>query len=89
MKLLRSNAVSPMIGAIIWIVVAAVTGATVAFVIVGGVLWFILIFAVQETVRRVLSARRARLDVKRDHDRGQPTGKPSSRERSTAASDRG
>jgi hypothetical protein len=57
MKLLRSNAVSPMIGAMIWIVVSALTGATVVFIIVGGVLCFIVIYAVQEAFRRVLAAR--------------------------------
>jgi hypothetical protein len=61
-KLLRSNAASPLIGAVIWIVISAVTGATVAFIVVGGVLCFIVIYAVQEAFRRVLAARRPRAE---------------------------
>jgi uncharacterized membrane protein YfcA len=77
-----------MIGALIGIVVSAVTGATVVFIIVGGVLCFIVIYAVQEAFRRVLAARGARLDVKHDQDRGRPAAEPSSRKRPTAPPER-
>jgi len=47
-----------MVGALIWIVISAVTGATAVFVIVGGLLCFVVIYAVQEAFRRLFLNRK-------------------------------
>jgi len=58
--LLRSNLVSPIIGALIWIVVSLATGASLVFAFVGGILCLIVIYACQEAYRRLfLTGRRA------------------------------
>lgn len=51
---------SPIIGALIWIVVSLATGASLVFAFVGGILCLIVIYACQEAYRRLfLTGRRA------------------------------
>ncbi len=56
-KILLSSLLSAGIGAVIWIVVSAVTGASTLFVIVGGIGCGLVIFAIQYPLRRLVFKR--------------------------------
>jgi hypothetical protein len=56
-RILTSSLLSAAIGALIWIVISAVTGASAAFAIVGGILCGVVIFAIQYPLRRVILKR--------------------------------
>jgi hypothetical protein len=51
--MLSSSALSAMISAVIWIVISALTGGPVAFVILGAILCGLIVFVVGYSIRRV------------------------------------
>jgi hypothetical protein len=55
--MLSSSALSATISAVIWIVISAVTGAPVAFVIVGAILCGLVVFVIGYSLRRLLIHR--------------------------------
>jgi hypothetical protein len=55
----HSNAIAGVIAAVIWIIIAAVTGGGAGFVIVGGVVLGLVVFAVSFLIARVIIASKA------------------------------